>query len=160
MKGSLTLPPAIVGKVVLGHAEAVVPSMAALMKQIADVLKRLRRLERSRRRDRKEEVGRDTKEATQQIMRAVCEEFGLPIGVMVSPRRGEPAVRARMTAMALTRELTDQSLALIGAQFGGRDHGTVIHAVKTVQNDCDLDPAFKARVEIVRTKCREALGRA
>ena len=51
--------------------------------------------------------------------------------------------------MPLSRILTEHSLQEIGAAFGGRDHGTVIHACKTVENMMDQDDSIKHSVELL-----------
>ncbi|MEA3502584.1 MAG: helix-turn-helix domain-containing protein, partial [Actinomycetota bacterium] len=52
---------------------------------------------------------------------------------LIGPSRKQPLARHRQIAMYLCREYTDLSLPKIGAQFGGRDHTTVIHAVERVK---------------------------
>ncbi|HYI75419.1 MAG TPA: chromosomal replication initiator protein DnaA [Gaiellaceae bacterium] len=62
------------------------------------------------------------------IQEAVSERFGVTLDELVSPRRSQAVAYPRQVAMYLSRELTDASLPMIGKQFGGRDHTTVIHA--------------------------------
>jgi chromosomal replication initiator protein len=62
------------------------------------------------------------------IQDAVSQRFGVTIDELVSPRRSQAVAYPRQVAMYLSRELTDASLPMIGKQFGGRDHTTVIHA--------------------------------
>jgi len=62
------------------------------------------------------------------IQEAVSQRFGVTIEELVSPRRSQAVAYPRQVAMYLSRELTDASLPLIGKEFGGRDHTTVIHA--------------------------------
>ena len=49
--------------------------------------------------------------------------------------------------MYLSRQLTDNSLARIGDAFGGRDHGTVINAIKAVENLLEQDPATRRSID-------------
>ena len=68
-----------------------------------------------------------------QIQKRVAEHFDVRIADMMSKRRPANIAFPRQIAMFLARELTGSSLAEIGSAFGGRDHGTVIHACKTVK---------------------------
>jgi chromosomal replication initiator protein len=67
------------------------------------------------------------------IQRLVAEHFDIRLADMTSKRRPAHIVLPRQIAMYLARELTDNSLAEIGETFGGRDHGTVIHACRRVE---------------------------
>jgi chromosomal replication initiator protein len=67
------------------------------------------------------------------IQRLVAEHFDIRLADMTSKRRPANIVLPRQIAMYLARELTDNSLAEIGETFGGRDHGTVIHACRRVE---------------------------
>ena len=62
------------------------------------------------------------------IQEAVSKRFGVTLDELVSPRRSQAVAYPRQVAMYLSRELTDSSLPVIGREFGGRDHTTVIHA--------------------------------
>jgi chromosomal replication initiator protein len=62
------------------------------------------------------------------IQQNVCERFSVTHEELVSPRRSQAVAYPRQVAMYLSRELTDASLPMIGKEFGGRDHTTVIHA--------------------------------
>ncbi|HUG65140.1 MAG TPA: chromosomal replication initiator protein DnaA [Gaiellaceae bacterium] len=62
------------------------------------------------------------------IQEAVSQRFGVTLDELVSPRRSQAVAYPRQVAMYLSRELTDASLPMIGREFGGRDHTTVIHA--------------------------------
>ena len=62
------------------------------------------------------------------IQEAVSHRFGVTLEELVSPRRSQAVAYPRQVAMYLSRELTDASLPMIGKEFGGRDHTTVIHA--------------------------------
>lgn len=77
------------------------------------------------------------------IQRAVCAHYRIDKSEMASQRRVRSLARPRQVAMYLAKELTPRSYPEIGRRFGGRDHSTVIHAVKTIatlrQSDADLD---------------------
>ena len=62
------------------------------------------------------------------IQEVISQRFGVTLDELVSPRRSQSVAYPRQVAMYLSRELTDASLPMIGKQFGGRDHTTVIHA--------------------------------
>jgi len=84
------------------------------------------------------------------IQKRVTEHFQLRPGDMTSKRRPQNIAFPRQIAMYLCRLLTKHSLQEIGEAFGGRDHGTVIHACKTVENIMEQDSSAKASVEYLR----------
>lgn len=67
------------------------------------------------------------------IQRKVSEHYNIKISEMSSPRRSRVVTRPRQVAMYLAKQLTSRSLPEIGRKFGGRDHTTVMHAVKKVE---------------------------
>jgi len=67
------------------------------------------------------------------IQKTVCEYYNIRINELLSKSRTRSVARPRQIAMALAKELTNHSLPEIGAAFGGRDHTTVIHACKKIQ---------------------------
>ena len=69
---------------------------------------------------------------------------------MHSPRRARQVARPRQVAMYLAKQLTSRSLPEIGRKFGGRDHTTVMHAVKKVDELRDRDASFAEDVELLR----------
>lgn len=83
-----------------------------------------------------------------EIQRAVCSHYRLDKSEMASKRRVRAVARPRQVAMYLAKELTPRSYPEIGRRFGGRDHSTVIHAVRTVEalriNDSELDAEIAA----------------
>jgi len=85
------------------------------------------------------------------IQRAVCEIFSLTPTDMVSKRRARIIARPRQVAMYLCKKLTKRSLPDIGRRFGGRDHTTVMHAVKRIEQLRSEDAAFNAQIEAVET---------
>jgi len=74
------------------------------------------------------------------IQKKVAEHFDIRLSDMTSRRRPENIAFPRQIAMFLARRLTDHSLSAIGEAFGGRDHGTVLHACRLVQDRMDVDP--------------------
>jgi chromosomal replication initiator protein len=84
------------------------------------------------------------------IQKAVAEHFDVRLADMTSRRRPVSIAFPRQVAMYLSRTLTKGSLMEIGEAFGGRDHGTVIHACKKVGEKIDGEPGVKetiARIE-------------
>ena len=88
------------------------------------------------------------------IQRAVAEEFGITLDDMVSKRRARAVARPRQVAMYLCKTMTKRSLPDIGRRFGGRDHTTVMHAVKRITSLMAEDAAFAARVKNVESKLK------
>lgn len=76
------------------------------------------------------------------IKACISEHFGVSIRDLLSSKRSRNIVRPRQIAMAMCRELTDESLVDIGKAFGGRDHTTVMHACAAVEKLKDEDAAF------------------
>jgi len=78
-----------------------------------------------------------------EIQRRVCEHYRIRQSEMGSARRAREVARPRQIAMYLAKQLTQRSLPEIGRRFGGRDHTTVIHAVKTIEalrvRDAEID---------------------
>jgi chromosomal replication initiator protein len=85
------------------------------------------------------------------IQKAVCEVFSVTPTDMVSKRRARVIARPRQVAMYLCKKLTKRSLPDIGRRFGGRDHTTVMHAVKRIDQLRADDAAFNAQIEAVES---------
>lgn len=83
------------------------------------------------------------------IQRTVCEAFSISLTDMSSKRRARAVARPRQVAMYLSKKLTKRSLPDIGRRFGGRDHTTVMHAVKRITQLRGDDPTFDAQVRAV-----------
>lgn len=84
------------------------------------------------------------------IQERVADFYGLPLGEMVSARRSKSVAWPRQVAMYLSRELTPCSLPDIGRRFGGRDHTTVIHAIKQVEKRIAEIPDIRDDVAALR----------
>jgi len=74
------------------------------------------------------------------IQKRVAEHFDIRLADMTSKRRPENIAFPRQIAMYLSRQMTESSLNTIGEAFGGRDHGTVLHAYRLVKDRMDVDP--------------------
>ncbi|MDZ4816926.1 MAG: chromosomal replication initiator protein DnaA [Verrucomicrobiota bacterium] len=86
------------------------------------------------------------------IQRRVAERFDIRVADMTSKRRPANIAFPRQVAMYLSRQLTPSSLNEIGDSFGGRDHGTVIHACKEVKNRMTQDEAMRSLVNTLSDK--------
>lgn len=73
------------------------------------------------------------------IQGVVADYYHIPLGEMRSARRTREVARPRQVAMYLSKRLTSQSLPEIGRRFGGRDHTTVIHALRQIERLKALD---------------------
>lgn len=82
-----------------------------------------------------------------QIQRKVAERFDVRLADMTSKRRPAHIAFPRQVAMYLSRELTNSSLVDIGEAFGGKDHGTVIHANKLVRKRIEQDEKTRHLIE-------------
>jgi chromosomal replication initiator protein len=86
------------------------------------------------------------------IQKRVADHFQIRHSDMTSKRRPNNIAIPRQIAMFLARTLTKHSLQEIGDAFGGRDHGTVIHACKAVDNMCEQDSTMRGSVEFLKTQ--------
>lgn len=88
------------------------------------------------------------------IQKKVAEHFDLRIADMTSKRRPENIAFPRQIAMFLSRHMTESSLNTIGEAFGGRDHGTVLHACRLVKGRMEVDPGVRQTVMLLEKKLR------
>jgi chromosomal replication initiator protein len=92
----------------------------------------------------------DRRVTIEEIQKRVAEHFNIKLADMQSPRRARQVARPRQIAMFLAKQLTTRSLPEIGRKFGGRDHTTVMHAVKKVEELCAADSGFAEDVDLLR----------
>ncbi len=85
-----------------------------------------------------------------EIQRKVADHFNLRMSDLLSARRARAVARPRQVAMFLSKMLTSKSLPEIGRKFGGRDHTTVIHAVKRIEELKQSDSQIAEDVELLR----------
>jgi chromosomal replication initiator protein len=88
------------------------------------------------------------------IQKAASEHFGLRQADMLSERRTKAVARPRQAAMWLAKQLTSRSLPDIGRRFGGRDHTTVLHAVRRIDQLRAEDPQLERDLEALIRKLR------
>jgi len=86
------------------------------------------------------------------IQKIVCDYFDMSIDTLKSKTRKREVVQARQIAMYFAKQMTKSSLANIGAHCGGKDHATVLHACKTVNNLMDTDKCFRSYIEDLKKK--------
>jgi len=86
------------------------------------------------------------------IQKVVCDYFDMSIETLKSKTRKREVVQARQIAMFFSKQMTKSSLATIGMHCGGKDHATVLHACKTVNNLMDTDKRFRGYVDDLKKK--------
>jgi chromosomal replication initiator protein len=92
----------------------------------------------------------DRKVTVEEIQRKVCAHYNLRMTDMLSARRSRGIARPRQVAMYLSKQLTTKSMPEIGRRFGGRDHTTVLHAVKQIEKLKAADSQLAEDVELLR----------
>jgi len=90
------------------------------------------------------------KTSIEDIQRRTAEFYKLDLRDFHSPQRSRRVARPRQVAMYLAKQLTSRSLPEIGRKFGGRDHTTVMHAVKKIEELRGLDSSFAEDIELLR----------
>jgi chromosomal replication initiator protein len=88
------------------------------------------------------------------ISKVVCDYFNMQVDALQTKTRKREVVQARQIAMYFSKSLTKYSLTSIGAQIGSKDHATVLHACKTVNNLKDTDKNFRQYVEDIEKKLK------
>jgi chromosomal replication initiator protein len=88
------------------------------------------------------------------IQKVVSDYFNLPIDLMVSRTRKREIVQARQIAMYFSKKLTKASLASIGLHCGNKDHATVLHACRTVNNLVETDKQFRTYIDEIEKKIK------
>ncbi len=85
-----------------------------------------------------------------EVLKTVARQFNIKTVDIKSQKRAKNIALARQSAMFLCRELTSESFPEIGTRFGGRDHSTVIHAVKKIEAKMANDSEFNTKIETIR----------
>jgi chromosomal replication initiator protein len=98
---------------------------------------------------------RERRVTIDEIQRRVAEHFNVRFAEMTSARRARTFARPRQVAMYLSKQLTSRSLPEIGRKFGGRDHTTVMHAVRRIEELKNTDPILAEDIELL---CRTLQG--
>jgi chromosomal replication initiator protein len=89
------------------------------------------------------------------IQRVVARQYNVSRADLLSSRRTANVVRPRQVAMYLAKVLTLRSLPEIGRRFGGRDHTTVLHAVRKIENLAGNDSAFAEEIESLKRQLQD-----
>lgn len=92
------------------------------------------------------------------IFVTVSNYFNIDPAVAVKKTRKREIVQVRQVSMYFAKKYTKCSLATIGNEYGGKDHATVLHAVKTVNNLIDTDKRFKRQVWQLNFKLKTLFG--
>ena len=92
----------------------------------------------------------DRRVTIEEIQKRVAEHYNIRLSEMYSARRARAVARPRQVAMYLAKQLTARSLPEIGRKFGGRDHTTVMHAVRKVDELRSTDRGFAEDIELLR----------
>jgi chromosomal replication initiator protein len=91
----------------------------------------------------------------EEIQRIVARQYNVSRADLLSSRRTANVVRPRQVAMYLAKTLTLRSLPEIGRRFGGRDHTTVLHAVRKIENLVGSDTALADEIELLKRQLQE-----
>ena len=89
------------------------------------------------------------------IQRIVARQYNVTRADLLSSRRTANVVRPRQVAMYLAKTLTLRSLPEIGRRFGGRDHTTVLHAVRKIENLVSTDTALAEEIEVLKRQLQD-----
>lgn len=93
----------------------------------------------------------DRRLTVEEIQRKVAEHFKIRVAEMHSASRLRAVARPRQIAMYLSKELTSKSLPEIGRKFGGRDHTTVMHAIRKVPELIETDKSLREDINLLRS---------
>ena len=89
------------------------------------------------------------------IQKVVCDYLELPVESIQNTSRKREIVLARQLSMYFAKKITKSSLAVIGSQCGNKDHATVLHACKTIENLRQTDRQMRSKVDELEKKFRE-----
>ena len=89
------------------------------------------------------------------IILEVSREFDVPPEEIKGNKRVESIAFARQVSMYIMREITDMSLPDIGQEFNGKDHSTVHHSIKKIEQKLATNPVFKDRVQQIIKNIKE-----
>ena len=92
----------------------------------------------------------DRKVTVEEIQRKVAEHFNIRMSDMIGPKRQRSIARPRQVAMYLAKKMTTRSLPDIGRRFGGRDHTTVMHGVRRIDELREADSQLAEDLELLR----------
>ena len=94
----------------------------------------------------------DRRVTIEEIQKAVIEHYAIRMADMTSARRSRSIARPRQVAMYLAKQLTPRSLPEIGKRFGGRDHTTVMHAVRQIEKLAQEDSQIATDLDVLKRR--------
>jgi chromosomal replication initiator protein len=97
----------------------------------------------------------DRKVTVEEIQRKVSDHYNIRLSDMIGPKRVRNYARPRQIAMYLAKQMTSRSLPEIGRRFGGRDHTTVMHGVRRIEELMSLDSQIADDLELLRRALQE-----
>ena len=92
----------------------------------------------------------DRKITVEEIQRKVSDHYNIRLSDLIGPKRVRTFARPRQIAMYLAKQLTSRSLPEIGRRFGGRDHTTVMHGVRKIEELMQKDSQIADDLELLR----------
>ncbi|MBP6679073.1 MAG: chromosomal replication initiator protein DnaA, partial [Paracoccus sp.] len=92
----------------------------------------------------------DRKVSIEEIQRKVAEHYNIRLADMIGPKRVRTVARPRQIAMYLSKQMTSRSLPEIGRRFGGRDHTTIMHGVKKIEELRSADHSLSEDIDLLR----------
>lgn len=92
----------------------------------------------------------DRKVSIEEIQRKVAEHYNIRLADMIGPKRVRTVARPRQIAMYLAKQMTSRSLPEIGRRFGGRDHTTIMHGVKKIEELRSADRGLSEDIDLLR----------
>ena len=92
----------------------------------------------------------DRKITIEEIQRKVSEHYSIRLSDMIGPKRLRTIARPRQVAMYLAKQLTPRSLPEIGRRFGGRDHTTIIHGVRKIEELMSIDSQLSDDLQLLK----------
>ncbi len=92
----------------------------------------------------------DRKLTIEEIQRKVAEHYNIRLSDMIGPKRLRTIARPRQIAMYLSKQLTPRSLPEIGRRFGGRDHTTIMHGVRKIEELMTMDSQLSDDIQLLR----------
>jgi chromosomal replication initiator protein len=88
--------------------------------------------------------------SVEDIQKRVCEYYNIRLFDMISKNRTKDLARARQIAMFLSKDLTDRSFPDIGKRFGGRDHTTVLHACRNINQLIAKEEELRIDIDVLK----------
>ena len=91
-----------------------------------------------------------------QIQKTISDYFNIKLSALLSKKRTKDIITARQIAIYISRELTELSLPVIGAAFGGKDHTTILHSYNKIKNKIGKDKGLKSTIDNLSLKIKNS----